>query len=151
MRALRHVAVWLVALAVLFAGPVATLGECLRCPPDCPMHVQRDAAQRDASAVHAHHAAPAVHAEHARHAVATADDDCHRAQPAQRDEDGPCLSGVCGHMDPSLARTLPDGVLVRPGAPTPRLAPFGVAREPVVRAAGLLPEPPTEPPRPLPA
>jgi len=146
MRSLRHVAVWLLALAVLLAGPVATLGECLRCPPDCPMHVQRDARADHDPAAHAHHGGHGDDAVAAAHAVAPADHDCHRA-PAPAESEGPCLSGVCGHMDPTLARALPDGVLRRPSAVAPGLACDPVAPAPAARPMGRAPEPPTEPPR----
>ena len=151
MRRLRVISAWIAALAILLAGPVASLGECLRCPPDCPMHAPRVAP--DDGGDHAQHGAAAAHAAHetsghAAHEGAAPTDakPCHET-PAPEPEEGPCLSGVCGHMDVSLARLLPDGVLVGPGALAPVLIPDPPAgRGHTLRT--LLPSaPPTEPPR----
>lgn len=160
MRVLRSLLAAVMALAILLAAPAASLAECLRCPPDCPMHAVRDdgdveAAKGDApghaGVEHAHHRASPGNdgrdAGHAAHAAGDArDGDCHRA-PARDREQGPCLSGVCGHMDPSLAVALPPGVMPLAGtlvpsrvvAPSPR----GIERAPRSRSA----EPPTKPPR----
>lgn len=152
----RVICAWIVIVAVLLAGPVGSLAECLRCPPDCPMHaaaVERDAddqsdARPDAAAHHEHGA----HGGHgaAHEADAAKPKKCHEAPaPAPKPDDGPCLSGVCGHMDPSHARLLPEGVLGRPKPLAPalvtELATTDDASAPAARAV----PPPTEPPRPL--
>jgi hypothetical protein len=138
MRTLRAVLVWLVALAVLLAGPASSLAECLRCPPDCPMHARAERADE-----HSEHAGR--HADHAG-----MDGDCHRKTPEQpRSDRGPCLSGVCGHMDVSLARALPEAVLAAPRALAPPLASLPGAVAPPVSATRPGDEPPTDPPRPL--
>ncbi|MEW6272333.1 MAG: hypothetical protein AB1689_23875 [Thermodesulfobacteriota bacterium] len=153
---MRALFVWLLALAVLLAAPAASLAECLRCPPDCPMHVRRAPVADDGASPHGtHHAGH--EAEHAAHgdahaASAGGQGDCHRkADAAPRPGDGPCISGTCGHMDASLARVLPEAVLARPRvlAPVVAGAPLLVAATPpATRAAD---EPPTEPPRALPS
>jgi len=180
MRRTRVICVWIVIVAVLLAGPVGSLAECLRCPPDCPMHaaaVERAAADRpDAAAHHDHHGhgegplafadhgaghAADAHAEHHGHgAGATAggalDADsakprkCHESsQPVPKPEEGPCLSGVCGHMDPSHARLLPDGVLGRPKPLAPVLVTDLAALHDGTAPAARAVPPPTEPPRAL--
>lgn len=169
MRRLRVICAWIVVVAIVLASPVASLGECLRCPPDCPMHAQRVETEHGAG----HGSAPRDHAheDHAQHGLAhpgghgAAQDTvgappqvaaahhagarrCHEA-PAPEPEDGPCLSGVCGHMDPSLARALPDAVLFRPALLAPRLLEAQQARAAAPSLASLPSPPPTEPPRPL--
>ncbi len=112
------------------------------------MHVRRDAGaeEHEAHAGHAHHAA-------ARDAdggpAAAHEEDCHRAARPAPEADGPCLSGVCGHMDRSLVRALPDAVLARPAALAPALVEVAAVSAPVLRAGRRLPEPPTQPPRAL--
>lgn len=222
MSPLRRLCVWITALAVLLAGPAASLAECLRCPPDCPMHAPKVERDHDASGDggdghdhHAHHGGgvqradadhaghgghgdhaehvaatqpEAAHDQHAHHgggrpdgeasgsgtSVASTDDthddakhatgdhaahhggddqkDCHRADaPAapRAPDEGPCISGVCGHMDVSIARVLPEGVIARPGPLAPELASIFTPLAPVARPSLLPAAPPTEPPRSL--
>lgn len=187
MARLRQLCTWVVVLTLVLASPVASLGECLRCPPDCPMHLR--AAEADADGAHGAHAGHGAHAVqrdaidaatvHADHQPSVVDAHAHHGSGVQHGEsapeqradggakrchqtsddaapappidpaDGPCISGTCGHMDFSLARVIPDGVLSRPGALAPVLiavtpAPSRDASHPVLPSA-----PPTEPPRAL--
>jgi len=150
----RVICAWIVIVAVLLAGPVGSLAECLRCPPDCPMHaaaVERDAGdQPDAEAHHDHHGHGGAHLAPADGAGSAKPKKCHEAPaPAPKPEDGPCLSGVCGHMDPSHARLLPEGVLGRPKPLAPALVTeLATSDDACVPAARAVP-PPTEPPRAL--
>jgi len=180
---MHSICAWLLAVAIVLAGPLASLGECLRCPPDCPMHAPRmerelgdgtgagghdhhahgggaAAAQPDATAAqgavhgdhHAAHAAPAQEDGTRAGSTAAGRKKCHDAgapEPAPKPAEGPCISGACGHMDVSIARALPEGVLVRPGARAPEL--LGAATPPLTTAQPALValEPPTEPPRTL--
>lgn len=149
---MHAICAWIVALAVLLAGPIGSLAECLRCPPDCPMHAAA-AARAGGDAGHDGHEGHGSHAgdDTAIHAGgASGPKKCHESPAAApRPEDGPCLSGVCGHMDPSLARVLPDGVLARPKPLAPSLiASAGPAGCPAIPAR-LPSAPPTEPPRSL--
>jgi len=161
----RVICAWIVIVAVLLAGPVGSLAECLRCPPDCPMHaaaVERaDGDQPDAAAHHEHHGHGGAHLATAAHdgrgAGATADGadsakpkKCHEAPaPAPKPDDGPCLSGVCGHMDPSHARLLPEGVLGRPKPLAPVLVTELAATDDASAPSARAVPPPTEPPRAL--
>lgn len=171
MRRRRAICAWIALLAVLFAGPVGSLAECLRCPPDCPMHaasVEGASGDQPDPAHHAHHghgtegvetaARGDVHAAHAdAHAGHHSDGDgtpeggrkkCHEAPaPAPKPGDGPCLSGVCGHMDPSHARLLPDGVLRRPKPLAPVLLTSLPSPPDATPPAAREVAPPTEPPR----
>lgn len=156
---MHAICAWIVALAVLLAGPIGSLAECLRCPPDCPMHAAA-VARGGGGAGHDEHDGHDGHEGHRGHAGAdtaihagdaSEPKKCHdeSQEPAPRPEDGPCLSGVCGHMDPSLARVLPDGVLARPKPLAPIL--IASAGPPACPAmpARLPSAPPTEPPRSL--
>jgi hypothetical protein len=153
MPPVRTLVAWLVALTLLLAHPVAGLGSCRRCPPDCPMHLR--AAERaagegsdgvhvaghgDGSGTGHAHADAGVHAGGATR--------CHDPAPRAR-EDGPCLGGVCGHMDAAAAPALPDGVLLDPKPVAAPSAALGWVSGPVL-LHGVVPRtPPTEPPRAL--
>jgi hypothetical protein len=161
MRTLRAVLVWLVALAVLLAGPASSLAECLRCPPDCPMHARRASVEPahgdEPAAVAARaHGGHDVHAAHVqpgggRAEHTGAEGDCHRRQPAKstRPDDGPCIGGLCGHMDASLARALPEAVLAVPRSLAPPLVSVPALLAVPLSLTRLGEEPPTDPPRPL--
>ncbi|HEY8515889.1 MAG TPA: hypothetical protein VIS07_10290 [Candidatus Binatia bacterium] len=205
MRSVRTLLAWLLTLVMTFAGPAASIAECLSCPPDCPMHARatsvgaergaqhdghgaHDAALHDphgghgaaAHAAHEHaahgasqHAAhgPSQHAahqdghaaQHALHADADAasqhdghgaSGDCHREHgrpldAARSTDDGPCISGTCGHMDPSIARVLPVGVVAQPPAVVPVLDAIPLVVVATPSSTRVADDPPTQPPRQL--
>jgi hypothetical protein len=153
MPPVRTLVAWLVALTLLLAHPVAGLGSCRRCPPDCPMHLraaERAGTQAGEPAHVAGHGAGSAtghaHVEAGVHAGGAKK--CHQPAPRPR-EDGPCFGGVCGHMDAAATRALPDAVLLDPKPAVATSAALSCVPAPLP-LRGVAPRtPPTEPPRAL--
>jgi hypothetical protein len=153
MDRLRTLLAWLVVVTLLLAQPVAGLGSCRRCPPDCPMHA-RAAEPAGVQPVHEAHGAGHHHVGGGGATGGTAvahaggAKRCHEPAP-RAPEDQPCLSGVCGHMDAAAAPVLPDGALLE--RQLVAVAPAALACLPsLVLLHGVVPRtPPTEPPRAL--